>query len=48
MTCGVDPFVTQMLYGAKLFILFVDVVLLVTFIGTSGWLLVKEIVGWAK
>jgi hypothetical protein len=29
-------------------ILFVDVVLLVTFIGTSGWLLGKEIIGWAR
>lgn len=48
VTIGRDPFVTQIFYGVKLFILFVDVVLLVTFIGTSGWLLVKEIVGWAK
>jgi hypothetical protein len=48
VTLGVDPFVTQMLDGAKLFILSVDVVLLVTFIGTSSWLLAKEIVGWAK
>jgi hypothetical protein len=44
----VDPLVTRILYGAKLFILSVDVVLLVTFIGTSGWLLGKEIVGWAR
>ena len=28
VTLGVDPFVTQILYGAKLVILFVDVVLL--------------------
>jgi hypothetical protein len=48
VTLGVDPFVTQILYGAKLVILFVDVVLLVTFIGTSGWLLGKEIIGWAR
>ena len=48
VTLDVDPFVTRILYGAKLFILFVDVVLLVTFIGTSGWLLCKEIIGWAK
>ena len=48
VTLGVDPFVTQLLYGAKLFILFVDVVLLVTFIGTSGWLLGKEIIAWAR
>jgi hypothetical protein len=45
---GVDPFVIRILYGVKLFILSVDVVLLVTFIGTSGWLLWKEIVGWAR
>lgn len=45
---GVDPLVTQILYGAKVFILCVDVVLLVTFIWTSAWLLWKEIVGWAK
>jgi hypothetical protein len=45
---GVDPFVIRILYGVKLFILSVDVVLLVTFIGTSGWLLWKEIVRWAR
>jgi hypothetical protein len=48
VTLDVDPIVTQILHGAKLVILFVDVVLLVTFIGTSGWLLGKEIIGWAR
>jgi hypothetical protein len=48
VTLGVDPFVSQILYGAKLVVLFVDVVLLVTFIGTSGWLLGKGIIGWAR
>lgn len=48
VTFTVDPLVSRIFYGAKLFILFVDMVLFVAFIGTSGWLLLKEIVGWAK
>lgn len=47
-TLTVDPLVSRIFYGVKLFILFVDMVLFVTFIGTSGWLLFKEIIGWAK
>ena len=48
VTFTVDPLVSRIFYGAKLFILFVDMVLFVAFVGTSGWLLLKEIVGWAK
>lgn len=44
----VDPVVLQSLYGAKSFILFVDLVLFVMFIGTSAWLLGKEMIGWVK
>lgn len=44
----VDTLVTRSFYGAKYFILFVDMVLFVAFVGTSGWLLLKEILGWAK
>ena len=35
-------------YGIKVFILFVDVVLLVMFIGTSVLLLWKEMIEWTK
>ena len=48
VTLTVDPLVSRIFYGAKLFILFVDMVLFVAFVGTSGWLLLKEIIGWAK
>ena len=48
VTLSVDPYVSTILYGAKYFILFVDMVLFVSFVGTSGWLLLKEIFGWAK
>lgn len=44
----VDPLVTQALYGAKMFILFVDLLLFVIFIGTSAWLFGKEMIGWVK
>ena len=47
-TLTVDPLISSVFYGAKLFILFVDMVLFVAFIGTSGWLVLKEILGWAK
>lgn len=48
VTFTVDPLVLRIFYGAKFFILFVDMVLFVAFVGTSGWLLLKEIVGWSK
>ena len=48
VTFTIDPLVLRIFYGAKWFILFVDMVLFVTFVGTSGWLLLKEILKWAK
>ena len=48
VTFTVDPLVSRIFYGAKWFILFVDMVLFVAFVGTSAWLLLKEIFGWAK
>jgi hypothetical protein len=47
-TFTVDPLILRVFYGAKLFILFVDMVLFVAFIGTSGWVVLREILGWAK
>jgi len=48
VTFTVDPLVPRIFNGAKWFILLVDMVLFVAFVGTSGWLLLKEIIEWAK